>query len=170
MLATSHADAPPKKNPAEAGSSLGSTSSEGPVEPVSSLPTLTPGRWFRHARKYFWCPLRGLPWGPSPLWAFPGGPSPLWGLPWGPSCGLPWGFAWAFLEGRRATRRDRQSPPVAAALQRESPTIPIVFVNITDDNQLPVHQMGAFSFDNFDLKSIRTLLPQLDPKHRSRLL
>src|SRR6266487_248045 len=28
---------------------------------------------------------------------------------------------------------------------------------------------GSFSFDNFDLKSTRTLLSQLDPKHRSLL-
>jgi len=30
--------------------------------------------------------------------------------------------------------------------------------------------MGAFGFDNFDLKSTYTLLSQLNPKRRSRLL
>jgi hypothetical protein len=34
----------------------------------------------------------------------------------------------------------------------------------------PPEAMGAFGFDNFDLKSTYTLLSQLNPKRRSRLL
>jgi hypothetical protein len=34
----------------------------------------------------------------------------------------------------------------------------------------PSTAMGAFGFDNFDLKSTYTLLSQLNPKRRSRLL